>query len=335
MQVDLRMILHASTLAAEKSFANASKLLHLSQPALSRSISELEKRVGSRLFDRTNGSVLPTEMGHLFLRHASGLLGKAADMGRALREASGKVVGELAVGAGVYPTDMFLGAAFGKFARQNPGVRARVVHDHVRHLIRLLEKRELEILVGDSSWLEGRDDITVLSLNAHPGYFVARAGHPLAKEKKVTLDMLLAQPFIGGSQTMPRLAKLVARVIGDTRLADRLAHWLPTIATESISMMCATAASSDGVTLLPLMSALAEVERGRLIVLPVELPWLKVAFSIMHLTHHPLSAAGERFVSAVKEADADLFAQTQKVAATLPMLWKSQDARTKRRARSG
>ena len=130
---------------------------------------------------------------------------------------------------------------------------------------------------------------------------------------------------------MPRLAKLVARVVGDLRLADRLAHWLPTIATESISMMCATVDSSNGVTLLPLMSALAEVERGRLIVLPIQLPWLKVAFSIMHLSHHVLSTAGERFVDAVKKADADLLAQEQKATATLPALWKKQHANAKRR----
>ena len=237
------------------------------------------------------------------------------------------MVGELVVGAGVYPTDMFLGAACGAFSRQHPGVRARVVHDHVRHLTRLLEKRELDVLVGDAGWLESREDIAVVTLNPHQGYFVARAGHPLAKEKTVTLDMLVSQPFVGPSQTMLHLAKVAAKVTGDPGLADRLAHWGPAVATESISMICSTVASSDGVALVPLMPALAEVQLGRLILLPIVLPWLKVAFSVMHPAPHPLSAAGEHFLGAVKKADADLFAQSQKAAATLPALWKQQKKR--------
>ena len=63
MDFDLRSLGHAQALAEHASFARAAKVLHITQPALSRSIQELERRVGVRLFDRARRGVEPTEAG--------------------------------------------------------------------------------------------------------------------------------------------------------------------------------------------------------------------------------------------------------------------------------
>jgi DNA-binding transcriptional LysR family regulator len=293
---------------------------------------ELEKRVGSRLFDRSNGVVSPTEMGLLFLRHAESLLGKAADMNRALREAGGQQEGEIVVGAGIYPTETILGPALGSLSRNHPGLRVRVVHDHVRDLVRLLQKREIDLLVCDAFWMQGRDDMVAVQLNAHQGCFAVRAGHPLLAKKNLTLAHVIAQPLVCASMTIPRIAALATRVMGDSSMADQLAHWIPSIITESLSTMCATAASSEAVTVLPLKTALEEAQRGRLAVLPLEMPWLKIAVSVMRLAHHPLSGAGHQFLEAVKQADADFFAESEKAVATAAQ--DDQPKRSKARSKS-
>lgn len=324
MHVDLRMIQHAATLASERSFAKAAKLLHLSQPALSRSILELEKRVGDKLFERNNGSVMPTESGRLFLRHAEDILEKAAVMERELRQVAGREGGELAIGAGTYPTDMFLGQAIGTLTQKNRGIRVRIVNDQARDLIQLLRKRELDLLVGDAAWLEGTDDIHAIPLNAHQGYVVVRAGHPLVGKRALTLDALLAHPLVSSGRAASRLATLASSAAGESGTPEQLARWLPAVATESLSMMSSTVASSDAFTFLPLQFALAEVARGRLAILPVELPWLKISFSVMHLAHRPLSPVGDKFLRAVRQADSDLLAEETKSADALLTVWKRQ-----------
>jgi DNA-binding transcriptional LysR family regulator len=322
MHVDLRMILHATTLASERSFAKAAKLLHLSQPALSRSILELEKRVGDKLFDRNNGSVVPTEAGRLFLRHGEDILEKAALMEREIRQVSGREGGELAIGAGTYPTDMFLGQAIGTLTQKNRGIRVRIVNDQARDLIQLLRKRELDVLVGDAAWLEGTDDIHAIPLNAHQGYVVVRAGHPLVGKKSITLESLTAHPLVTSGRAASRLATLASSASGEASNPDHLARWLPAVATESLSMMCATVASSDAFTFLPLQLALSQVDAGKLSILPIELPWLKVTFSVMHLAHRPFSPLGIGFQNAVKEADSALLAEETASAARLRKVWK-------------
>ncbi len=82
MDFDLRQLRHARALAEEGSFARAARTLHLTQPALSRSIQELERRTGIKLFDRNQGRVEPTDLGRVFLAHARGLLGHAEALDR-------------------------------------------------------------------------------------------------------------------------------------------------------------------------------------------------------------------------------------------------------------
>jgi hypothetical protein len=74
--------------------------------------------------------------------------------------------------------------------------------------------------------------------------------------------------------------------------------------------------------LLPLHVALVEVNRGRLAILPLDLPWLKVTFAVMHLAHRPPSPAGAAFVERVHEADRNLLAEETHAAAALARAWR-------------
>ena len=70
---DMRRLRHALALAEHRNFARAAAALHITQPALSRSIQALEEGMGVLLFDRSPRDVEPTAFGELVLRHARGL----------------------------------------------------------------------------------------------------------------------------------------------------------------------------------------------------------------------------------------------------------------------
>ena len=74
MNIELRHLRHALALAEHGNFARAAEALHLSQPALTRSLQALEAQVGEQLFDRSHREVTPTTMGELLLQHARQLL---------------------------------------------------------------------------------------------------------------------------------------------------------------------------------------------------------------------------------------------------------------------
>ena len=64
------------TLSVEKNFTRAAEVLHISQPAVSQNISELEKQLGIKLFDRLRGEVVLTPAGEIFLQHANDIISK-------------------------------------------------------------------------------------------------------------------------------------------------------------------------------------------------------------------------------------------------------------------
>ena len=83
MNVTLRLVRAAVSVATHGSFRRAAEAIHLSQPALSLAVSELEQQLGIKLFDRTSRSVTTTDVGSAFLREASRVLG---DFDRLLHE---------------------------------------------------------------------------------------------------------------------------------------------------------------------------------------------------------------------------------------------------------
>ena len=80
MAMELQQLRQVVALAEHRSFVRASAALHISQPALSRSIQNLERRFGSSLFLRSAAGVVPTDLGRLYIERARDLLRMADEL---------------------------------------------------------------------------------------------------------------------------------------------------------------------------------------------------------------------------------------------------------------
>src|SRR5215468_6130654 len=83
------------------SFSTAAKQLNIGQPAISKSISQLEKRLGVRLLTRSTRGLAPTEAGHTFYRRARRAIDEAEEAELAARGAGASLSGRLGVSAPV------------------------------------------------------------------------------------------------------------------------------------------------------------------------------------------------------------------------------------------
>lgn len=106
--IETRLLHQVVILAETRGYAKAAKMLHLSQPALSRSIQQLESRIGQRLFDRSRQQIQLTEAGLLFVNRARGLLARGDDLEREVRLLNESRGGQLNMGAGPYPAELIL-----------------------------------------------------------------------------------------------------------------------------------------------------------------------------------------------------------------------------------
>jgi DNA-binding transcriptional LysR family regulator len=123
MAIEFKLFHCALALAEHKHFARAAQSLHISQPTLSRSIQNIERRIGTQLFERGSEGVTPTDAGKIFLQQARELVARSADLSREMDLLRGLEKGELKIGAGTYPSAMIVDSAVVRLVRAHPGIR--------------------------------------------------------------------------------------------------------------------------------------------------------------------------------------------------------------------
>jgi DNA-binding transcriptional LysR family regulator len=318
MDFDLRLLRCALALAECRNFARAAKAVHISQPALSRSIQELEQRAGTRLFDRTATGAEPTAAGALFLEHAREVMSRASDLGREMDLLKGLETGELRIGAGTYPCNMYVDKAIGRLLREHPSVKISISNDNWLNLLPLLRKRDLDLAIIESTTAETEPEMHVTRLREHRGYLVLRSGHPLlAVDDSRQLEEAWRYPFVATSRFSVSMFKdLAVALLGPQSTAKVGIKSLQAVTCESLYMMKTITLRSNAVALLPLNVVAEEIERGELCVIPGT-PWLRGTFGIVRLARRSLSPLGETLVRMVQEADEDLIEWEEKTAKRL------------------
>lgn len=330
MNFEIRLLSCALALAEHRSFAKAAEALHVSQPALSRSIQNLEHLAGVRIFERGTRHVDITGPGAVFLEYAQEVMVRSSDLTREMELLKGLERGELQIGVGMYGAVEFVDLAIGRIARHHPKVRLSVANDTWINFLPRLRRRELDLVIVDVRTMAANPELHITPLTLRKSFPAVRPGHPLLKHKG-TLRMgdLLHYPFVSVARLPPAvLRQLVSESAEGENPARPGLKSFPSIACDSIAMIKNIVQTSDAVTILPLNTFLAELEAKTLAALPSFQPLLQVEYVIVRLARRSLSPLGELFVNTVAEVDAEVNALVEKAAKKL-LGAKSHPARSR------
>lgn len=302
MTTELNHLRQVVALAEHGSFVRAAAALHISQPALSRSIQGLERRFGSPLFLRWSGGVVPTDLGRVYVERARDLLRMADELDREAVSAGALRSAIVTVGAGAYAaTSVALAAA--KFIQKFPGVGLRVVTRSWDELLRLLRSRELEFFVAETSTLQGDQELDVISLReAHPMFFVARPGHPLAGRSQVDLPDVFHWPLVTPGRIPPRLMDPLLTAQSQASARGERVYAVPWVECNELATANRIVMSTDAITAAILPCISAELDAGRLVLVSPE-PWSYSQYGIVTLAGRRHTHAAEQFLSQVLETE--------------------------------
>ncbi|SFM11053.1 LysR substrate-binding domain-containing protein [Variovorax sp. OV329] len=195
-RLQLRHLRCLATVGQERNLVRAAKALALTQPAVSKTIAELEDIVGRQLLVRRRRGVDLTAAGEVLLRHSVATLrGLREGLSLALDEAEGEqlrvVVGALPnMAAGLLPEAIAL------LSRTHPQLRARVVSGTNAQLMTQLRQGEIDLVVGRLAQPSAMVDLSFLQLYSEPLLLVARPGHPLAGRSAPPLSSLADYPLV-------------------------------------------------------------------------------------------------------------------------------------------
>jgi DNA-binding transcriptional LysR family regulator len=188
--MDLRRWAHVVAVADRRSFVRAAKQVHLSQPALTRSIQAAEAELGLALFDRGTQEVTVTPAGAFVVARARQLVFNSQCLARDVELYRNRALGDTSFGAGPFPAATFLPPLLAQLRREHPKINLRVEISNWELLVDRLLEEDIEFFVSDTRDLPSNPMLQVHRLRHEPGGFYVRASHPLTKRRSVTLEQL-------------------------------------------------------------------------------------------------------------------------------------------------
>jgi DNA-binding transcriptional LysR family regulator len=243
-------------------FTKAAGKLNLSQPAISKSLTELERQLDLPLIERTGRSVSLTDAGRTLYARASELFGVERAAEQELRELRGLKRGTLRIAASTTIATYLLPPYLGRFHMRHPGVRIKTTSANTRSVLRMLLEFRVDVALVEGPVSDPR--VTVQPWKDDELIVIAPPSHRLAKNPRATVAMLAAEPFLvrePGSGT---------RVVTEHALAAhgvRLTNTMRVGGTEAIKQ---AVAAGLGLAIVSRAAAADQIALGRIAVLPVE-----------------------------------------------------------------
>jgi DNA-binding transcriptional LysR family regulator len=210
----------------------------------------------------------------------------------------------VAVGGGPFPAESLLGPAAVKFVERFPKVSVQLFTRDWDDLLQQLRSRELDFFVAETSTLQREADLEIVPMaRQHAVHVVARAGHPLAARRDVTLAETFEYPWVTPSRIPPRLLDPLLASHRQTAKQSAPLRPFPSIQCQGLAPVKRILATSDAVTGSILSCIATELESGKFVLLVSE-PWLHLQYGIVSLKGRPWTHAAQKFHDYVLEAEA-------------------------------
>jgi DNA-binding transcriptional LysR family regulator len=295
LNVTLRQLTVFVSVARHLNFARAAEELHLTAPAVSMQIKQLESVVRLPLFERSSSAVSLTLTGEYFLVHARRVLG-------ALNEAE-NLIGRLRkVQTGVLQLGMLTTAKYfvphllAAFMQDHPGVQPKLIEGNRQELADAMHHNELDIAIMGRPPKE--IDTIAEAFATHPQAIVASAQRPIARSGEVAIAELAREPFItreAGSGTRQTMEALF-----------REWHISPPILMQMTSNDSVKQAvlANLGIAFMSLHTVFDELQSGKLVMLPMDQMPLVRQWHVVRLSQRVLSPAAESFRHFILESGA-------------------------------
>lgn len=299
--VTFRQLRVFTEVAKHLSFSRAAESLHLTPPAVTMQVKELERHVGLPLFERLGKQVQLTMAGEYFLVYAKRLLSTLKDADNVMARFKRIETGVLTIGL-LSTAGYFLPSLLARFQSEHPGVDVRL--DVTRDLTKLLDRlhsNEIDLAVMGRPPKEYA--LRSEPFACHPMVFICPPGHPLLGVGHPPVQALVHHPLIA-RELGSEVRQMLDAYLREHRLAPRIAMEIPSNETIKASVMAGL-----GVGFVSLHAVVAEVRAGQLCVVDLEGTPVMRTWNIVHEASKVLSPAAEAFRYLMLEHGEDLISE--------------------------
>jgi DNA-binding transcriptional LysR family regulator len=264
------------TVARLLSFTKAAETLHMTQPAVTFQVRQLEEHFNTRLFDRTHNRISLTEAGKRVFEYSDRIFELYGEMESAVREMTGDVSGVLMIGASTTIAEYMLPALLGDFKKKYPDVNVQLKVSNSDGIVHMVENNVIDLGVVESPVMNKNLVVEVCRVDQLVA--VVSPQHPLANRESITIQELLEYPFIcreEGSGTR----EVIGEYMTEQGIHNGQVHL--TMELGSPESIKGAVEAGMGVSIISYATVQKELKLGTLVSLTLQ-PSLERPFSFVH-----------------------------------------------------
>jgi DNA-binding transcriptional LysR family regulator len=271
------------TLGRISSIHRAAALHGISQPALSKTLRELESVLGFPVFERSRRGVVPTRLGEIVIAQAVQMISNLDALTARLDAEQHGQRRVYRVGATPNPALRLIPGAFMRAREKFPDLVVELVEASTDDLLTAVRRGEYSLVVARSTPQDSLSLIRQTPLYPEVGVVVGRAGHPAAGRQHRRLQALLTYPWV-----LPQF--------GPTRSAIERAFMragcnppVPSFINYATQLVCDVLTRSDALSVMPFGAVKAPLEAGAIALVPTAADFQLPAYAI----YKPLQAVSD------------------------------------------
>ncbi len=264
------------TVARLLSFTKAAESLHMTQPAVTFQVRQLEEYFDTRLFDRTHNRISLTDAGSLVYRFADRIFELYNEMEHAVQDMTGGVGGSLTIGASTTIADYMLPSLLGDFSEKYPEVNINLKVSNTEGIVSMVENNTIDLGVVEAP--VGNKNLVVEVCRPDQLVAIMPPNHPEAKKESVCHTELMKYPFIcreEGSGTREVIEEYLKKT------ADSGETLNTSMELGSPEAVKGAVEAGMGISIVSRATVQKEIKLGTLVAIKLE-PLLERPFSFVH-----------------------------------------------------
>jgi DNA-binding transcriptional LysR family regulator len=258
------------------SFTKAAETLHMTQPAVTFQIRQLEEYFNTRLFDRTHNRISLTDAGQRVFEYTDKIIALYSEMENRVRELTGDVSGIVIIGASTTIAEYVLPSLLGEFKDKHPNINLRLKVSNSEGIVHMVEDNSVDVGIVESPI--SNKNLAVEVCWHDKLVFICLPNHPFAKRTSIKAEDLADQPFVcreEGSGTREYITEYLSK----HNMPPQDLHF--SLEVGNPEAVKSAVEAGFGVSIVSQATLIKELKLGTLVALPLDPP-LERPFSIVY-----------------------------------------------------
>jgi DNA-binding transcriptional LysR family regulator len=299
MKFEEKHLVHLAAVIEYGGVTAAAEQLGLSQPAVSRTLSALEKRVGEPLFQPGRRPLRPTVIGAELGRHGRVILEAAREAAETMSSFRSGSSGKVRIAGVPFFMDAFISGMIGGFQRIEPDILVEQGYGNLQDLENGIASKRLDLAICPLGAIKPKPEFRFTPILKARNVIACRQGHPLLRGKKLNRTDVADFPWVAPLPGSPLMADLhtVLLNLGLQEISIRYSGG-------SLLSVLNYLEETDALTILPHSVTFAHRKDRKVTVLPLDIPQPPRSLGILRAREAQQPAAEHLVAHILKEFDA-------------------------------